>query len=200
MVAPECVERVTPGGNGTGHRHDRMITHELPGRANRARAAYDGLVLVADPPPVCRMRRGTTLPEMTVVLVVAGILAAVSFPTGWQIRNRLMVEHQTAVVASAYREARLAAMEMGTPAVLWIQPDLLSVWQSIGPDSVLLWQRAGPAREGVVLESTVDRVVIAPSGMAMGVANGRITLRRGAVSRGWVVSRLGRLRLDRRPP
>lgn len=146
------------------------------------------------------MNSGTTLPEVTVVLVVAGILAAIGLPAGWRLRDRLMVEHQTAVVAGAYREARLAAMVAGTPTVLWIQPDLLSVWQPSGGDSLLVWQRPGPAREGVILESTVDRVVVAPSGMTMGVANGRITLRRGGTSRGWVVSRLGRLRLDRRPP
>lgn len=177
-----------------------MITHGVPGRANLTSQAHFGLVSVAATRSDCRMNRGTTLSEVTVVLVVAGILATIGLPAGWQLRNRLMVEHQTAVVAVAYREARLAAMVAGTPTVLWIRPDMFSVWQPSGTDSVLVWQQPGPDREGVTLESTVDRVVVAPSGMTMGLANGRITLRRGGVSRGWVVSRLGRLRLDRRPP
>lgn len=146
------------------------------------------------------MHRGATLPELTVVMVVVGILVAAAVPAGWQFRDRLLIEHQTAVVAAGYREARLAAMVAGTPVALWIRPDLLSIWHPLGPDSALIWSMPGPAQGGVTLESTVGRVVVAPSGMTVGVANGRITLRRGGISRGWVVSRLGRLRLDRQPP
>ncbi len=146
------------------------------------------------------MHRGTTLPEIVVVLLLIGMLAGFGLPAGWLLRDRILVERETAAVAVAYQQARLSAMVAGDPTVLWIGPDRFTVWQRVGEDSILVWQRMGPSQAGVALESTVDRVVVAPSGLAMGAANGRITLRRGNVSRGWVVSRLGRLRLDRRPP
>ena len=146
------------------------------------------------------MRRGTTLPEIVVVLLLIGMLAGFGLPAGSLLRDHILVERETAAVATAYQQARFSAMVAGDATVLWIGPDRLGVWQRVGTDSVLVWQRIGPRPSGVTLETTVDRVVVAPSGLAMGVANGRITLRRGTVSRGWVVSRLGRLRLDRRPP
>ncbi|MEK6598421.1 MAG: prepilin-type N-terminal cleavage/methylation domain-containing protein, partial [Gemmatimonadota bacterium] len=129
------------------------------------------------------MHRGTTLPEIVVVLLLIGMLAGFGLPAGWLLRDRILVEREMAAVAAAYQQARLSAMVAGDPTVLWIGPDRLVVWQRVETDSVLVWQRIGPRQSGVTLESTVDRVVVAPSGLTMGVANGRITLRRGTVSR-----------------
>lgn len=148
----------------------------------------------------CRMtRRGMTLVELLAAVVLLGAAAGLVLPAAAGFRDRLVVERETAAIAAAWTEARRTAALQGRPVWLELGADRLVVRVAVAGDTLAAWSRPGPAASGVQLTPAMDRVRIAPSGMALGVANGRITLRRGAVARAWVVSRLGRLRLERRP-
>jgi len=138
--------------------------------------------------------RGTSLVESAVILVIVGIAAGLSVPRAIGLRDRLLVRRHAEAVITAYQRARLAALLGSGTALLRIQPDHIGVWRIYGEDSTLLWQTSGPATDGVTVTGP-SRLVFAPGGVTMGVANGSFVLSRGGVSRTVVASRLGRLRM-----
>lgn len=140
--------------------------------------------------------RGASLVELVVVVVLAGFGAGLAVPGVVGLRDRLAVEHQTAKVITFYQRARATALTASRPVVLYLTPDRMSAFAVAGGDSVLAWSEPGPSEGGVGLAGP-RRVVFAPSGITMGVANGRYVLDRGGVSRTLVASRLGRLRVMR---
>lgn len=138
--------------------------------------------------------KGTTLLELLAALVIMGIVAGLAVPGATRFRDRLLVEHHTHAVITAYQRARLAALLGSARSVLHIEPDRLDVYVLHGSDSVLVWQAPGPASDGVALTGPA-RTAFAPAGITMGLANGTYVLVRGGVSRTVVASRLGRLRV-----
>ncbi|PYP42167.1 MAG: hypothetical protein DMD43_03890 [Gemmatimonadetes bacterium] len=124
------------------------------------------------------MRRGVTLMELLLVLVIVGLLAGVVVPGAGARADRLAVEHQAARLLTAYRAAWLTAID-STP-------------ETIGATRR---ERPGPAAADVALQSPPHTTVFAPNGIAMGLANARHVLARGRAVRQVVVSRLGRVRI-----
>lgn len=143
--------------------------------------------------------RGMTLTELTVVLVLLSLLLGQAVPRVADLRDRLVVEHETSRITAAYARARLTALRSGGRTLLRVTPDSTRIWELQGSDSVAVWGAAGPILADVQFSSNIPRVVFGPNGTTMGVVNGRITLQRGTVKRGLVASRLGRLRVDRNP-
>lgn len=144
------------------------------------------------------MRRGVTLLELLVVLVIIGILAGTVVPGAASLSDRLAVEHEAARLLVAYRSAWLTARVQHRLALLRITPDSLVIRTTTSagaPDTVLAWLAPGPASAGVTLSSGPHTTIFAPNGIAMGVANARHVLERGRASRQVVVSRLGRVRV-----
>jgi Tfp pilus assembly protein FimT len=149
------------------------------------------------PPDVARMR-GTTLTELLITITMLGVLAGIAAPRGLGFRHRTEVQKHTGTLRLGWREARQAALLAAAPAVLHVTPERLAVYVLRSPgDSTLWWERRGPASDGVRLLAGVPRVVFAPNGLTMGVANGRYELSRGGFSRTLVAARLGRLRVAR---
>lgn len=143
--------------------------------------------------------RGLSLLELVCALVVAGLLLGLAVPRAIALRDRLVVERHTAGILAAWQRARTAAMLGSRRAVLHVQPERLSVWTvRRNGDSSLVWAGPGPARDGVLLTAAVPRVVFAPTGLTVGVANGRYDLDRGRIRRTVVAARLGRVRVERR--
>jgi Tfp pilus assembly protein FimT len=142
--------------------------------------------------------RGASLVETTLALAVVGILLGLTIPGTVRLRDRLAVERQAATILGAWQRARVTATMCPPPAVLHLGADRLSVWAlRPGGDSTLIWSAPGPSTDGVHLTAGVPRVVFAPTGLTIGVANGRYALERGGVSRTLVAARLGRLRVER---
>lgn len=142
--------------------------------------------------------RGASLVETTLALAVAGILLGMAVPGAALLRDRVAVERQAATILSAWQRARVAAMLGSRRSILHLGADRLTVWAlRPGGDSVLFWSAPGPSSDGVRLTATVPRILFAPTGLTIGVANGRYGLARGGISRTLVAARLGRLRVER---
>jgi type II secretory pathway pseudopilin PulG len=142
--------------------------------------------------------RGASLVETTLALAVAGLLLGMTVPGAVMLRDRVAVERQAATILSAWQRARVTAMLGSRRSILHAGTDRITVWTlRSGGDSVLQWSAPGPASDGVRLTATVPRVLFAPTGLTIGVANGRYGLERGGVSRTLVAARLGRLRVER---
>lgn len=144
------------------------------------------------------MRRGVTLLELLIVLVVVGTLAGMVVPGAAALADRLAVEHEAARLLGAYRTAWLTARVQHRLALLKVTTDSLAirtVSHAGAPDTILAWLAPGPGLAGVSISGTPHTTVFAPYGAAMGFANTRLVLSRGAATRQVVVSRLGRVRV-----
>ena len=141
--------------------------------------------------------RGATLTELALGLSIIGVLAGIGIPRVAALRDRLAVERQAGAILTAYQQSRLAAMTRGQLVRLSIASDRIAVQALQAGDSVLIWEADGPIADGVELVSAPAPAVFAPSGITMGVANGRYLLQRGSIVRTLVASRLGRLRVSR---
>ncbi|NOT06703.1 MAG: type II secretion system protein [Gemmatimonadales bacterium] len=145
------------------------------------------------------MRRGFTLLEVVMVLMIVGLLASLALPGAAALADRLAVEHEVMRIVVAYRSAWSAARAQHRLALLRITADSLAI-RTVGgsgaADTVLAWLAPGPANAGVVLRSSAHSILFGPDGVAMGAANARHVLERGGVRREVVVSRLGRVRVQ----
>ena len=140
------------------------------------------------------MHRGHTLPELAVVLAVAGVLLAVSLPRlgGWL--DRVAVEGAARRVTLAISVARHRAIAWSAPTRIWIRPVALTVdtlgWPGWGPWSEL----PGPVGDGVGLTVSNPLITFTPNGIASGFSNTRVVLSRGSQSATITVSRVGRVK------
>jgi prepilin-type N-terminal cleavage/methylation domain-containing protein len=144
------------------------------------------------------MRRGVSLLELLVVLVIVGVLAGIVVPGAASAADRMAVEHEAARLLVAYRSAWLTARVHHRLALLRVTTDSLAIRTVSGagaPDTLLSWLAPGPGLAGVSIAGAPHTTVFAPNGAAMGFANTRHVLSKGGASRQVVVSRLGRVRV-----
>jgi prepilin-type N-terminal cleavage/methylation domain-containing protein len=139
------------------------------------------------------MRRGSSLLELLLALVIAGLLLGIALPKFGVFRDQLAVGEEAGRIAAAHRRARITAILESHPVVLIIAPDSLRV--AVAADSGMAWTAPGPSAHGVVLIGGSRRLTFSPEGITTGVSNATFRLTRGAASRTVVVSRLGRLRV-----
>jgi hypothetical protein len=111
---------------------------------------------------------------------------------GWH--DSLATERAVREVASFYGRARLAAIMRGRRVRVEFGEDSLRAIFEGPPDSVFV-VRPGPARHGVSLSASRQRVRLAPTGIGWGAANTKLVLRRGTAAESLTTSRLGRLKL-----
>ncbi len=140
------------------------------------------------------MRRGFTLIELVVVLIVIGVACTFALPRLRDTLDRIAVERSAADVSLALGVARNAAVMWATRARLLIAADSLRIdrWWDTAWARHKTWP--GPANHGVALEVSNDQVVFGPTGMGWGVSNTKIVLRRGSHSATFTTSRLGRVK------
>ena len=138
-------------------------------------------------------RRGSTLLELLVVLALLGMLISLTVPrlTGsldgihaGQAARRIALAHARAR-AIALTEQRIARVVLTADSVLVLVGDTLR------------WQAPGPSMDQAMLSGDGEETRYAPNGMAMGAANARHLLTRGAAQAQVLVSRLGRVRIVR---
>jgi prepilin-type N-terminal cleavage/methylation domain-containing protein len=140
------------------------------------------------------MRTGYTLLEVALVLVIIGLLLGIAVPRFATFRDTLDVEQAAQTIASAHRRARITAILNSRLTVLSVGPDSLTIGP---PDSAATWGAAGPRASGIRLEGPMRQIVFSPVGVTMGVSNASFRLSRGVSSRSVIVSRLGRVRIQR---
>jgi len=140
------------------------------------------------------MRRGFSLAELAVVLATLGVVTALALPRWKELLDWVAVDRAAVEVSTALAVTRNAAVLGSTRARLLIAYDSLridrresGVWQPY-----TRW--AGPAAHGVTLEVSNPDIMFLPTGLAWGLSNTRVTLRRGIRSAVVTVSRVGRVK------
>jgi type II secretory pathway pseudopilin PulG len=143
------------------------------------------------------MRTGTTLLELCIVILIAGLIATFALPGIGALHDRLAVDAAAQRVVAAHTRARIAAQGEFRVMVLTLTPDSLVLRAVESPtDTVERWRGTGPAGEGVTTTGMPRVVSFAPSGVTMGFANATYVLVRGAAQKQVIVSRYGRVRVQ----
>jgi prepilin-type N-terminal cleavage/methylation domain-containing protein len=140
------------------------------------------------------MRRGFTLSELVVVLAILAIVMAITLPRLAGVRDWIALNTAAQDVTTAVAETRTAAVMQGSRRRLVIARDSLRVDRWSGDSWAPLERWPGPDRHGVTLEVSNPVVVFDPIGLAWGLSNTKVVLRRGVRSETITLSRLGRVK------
>ena len=140
------------------------------------------------------MRRGYTVVELTLVLAIIALLLGIALPRIAPLRDGWIAEQAGQAVMLAHSRARVAAILLSRPLVLTVAPESLRI--ATLADSVV-WRGPGPAAEGASLAGPIRMLTFSPVGLSMGLSNATFRITKGAAIRTVVVSRLGRVRIQR---
>ena len=139
------------------------------------------------------MRSGIVLFELLLVLVITGILALFAMPRLSAVSDQAAVRTELLRIVAALDAARGAGVRLNSVTMLALTATSYRVTAIVDDDTVVAWTSAGSQSSGVALSGTGAPLLFGPAGLAMGVSNRTITLRRGDAVRRVVVSRLGRI-------
>jgi Tfp pilus assembly protein FimT len=143
------------------------------------------------------MRQGITLVELLITVTLVSLAGMIALPRLAAPLASLRVEQEAHRIAAAHTRARMIAVTSSRVALLRIAPDSMTIRTVSGGDTLLAWRGPGPAAAGVSLGAPNRTLLFAPTGITYGVSNGTWTVAyRGAVRR-VIMSRLGRIRIER---
>lgn len=137
-------------------------------------------------------RKGLTLAELLVVLVILGILLSISINRIGAAADRAAVQSAVADAATIFQSARTAAIYRRSPVAVLI--DTLRGTLTSRADAEPLVQRDLWQSYRVRLSATRDSMAFDARGLGMGAANLSLMARRGRYVDTLFISRLGRLR------
>jgi prepilin-type N-terminal cleavage/methylation domain-containing protein len=140
------------------------------------------------------MRRGFTLTELAVVLAILALVTAITLPRLGGLLDWIAVNTAAQDVTTAVAVTRNAAVMQGSRRRLVIAPDSLRIDRWTGDSWTPLARWPGPDRHGVTLDVSNPVVVFDPIGLAWGLSNTKVVLRRGLRSETITLSRLGRVK------
>jgi prepilin-type N-terminal cleavage/methylation domain-containing protein len=138
------------------------------------------------------MRKGVTLPELIMVLMIIGVLLALALPrlAGWL--DWLAVDRAAQEIAAFHRTARFTAILRSQRVRLDFSGDSLRATLEGPTDSAfLMWP--GPERLGVSLSVSRPTIRFQPNGVGL-AADTKLVLRRGVAAESLTTSLLGRLK------
>ena len=138
------------------------------------------------------MRHGFTVPELLIVLTIAGVVMAIAIPNARAGLDRVSVRSAASDVRATLNYARMLAMAGGVPVAVDVD-SVAGTLRVRRADERVLTRGIGPAH-GVRLGRTRDSLAYDPRGFGRGAANLSILLRRGTSVETVFVSRLGRVR------
>ena len=138
------------------------------------------------------MRRGTSLIELLLVLIVLAVVAGIAIPRFREVRDRVAADAGATAVVTLLSMARHAAVRRARVTAVVFDTAAGDIVVRSGADR--LASRPLRAVHGVALATTRDSVAYAPNGMGYGAANTRVIVSRGAAAETLTVSRLGRVR------
>ena len=138
------------------------------------------------------MRKGVTLPELVMVVVIIGLLSGLALPRLMHWLDWLAVDRAAQEVAAFHRTARFTAILRGQRVQLDFSADSLRATLEGLTDSVFLsWP--GPGRLGVSLTASRSSIRFWPNGIGL-AADTKLVLRRGTAAESLTTSLLGRLK------
>ncbi len=140
-------------------------------------------------------RKGATLVELALTLVLLGILTAFAVPRGAALVDSFGVRGASQDVVLALAAARAAATQRGDYTTFVADPRGGRVAVVSAGDTI--FGRDVARMRGVRLQATRESVTFAPTGLGWGAANTTIVVSRGARADTIVTSRLGRIRVNR---
>ncbi len=143
------------------------------------------------------MRSGFTVPEVALVLVIAGLLLGIALPRFTALKHEVAVEQAAQALVSAHRRARALAVTQGHPAILSVAARSLRI--TLAGAAQPHWLAPGPLEAGVAVTGTPRDLGFSPLGITTGLSNATFTLSLGSATRTVVMSRLGRIRILRVP-
>lgn len=143
------------------------------------------------------MNRGMTLPELVVTVCLVGLALGIAAPRLTEPIDVLTVEHAAAELAGAHARARVTAVVESRVARLVVSPDSMVFEVLAGGEWVRRWSSPGPARFDVRVDGGTHTLTYSPVGWTTGFSNASWTFTKGSASRRVVISRLGRLRVER---
>lgn len=138
------------------------------------------------------MQRGTTLPELIVVLTVVGVLATITVGRIDALRDRMSVRAAATETVATFALARRWSVSRATRTAIAIDSASASLMVRSYADTIA--HRRLASSHGVSLSATRDSMAYAPNGLGYGASNLTVVLRRGSAAETIFVSRLGRVR------
>ncbi len=143
------------------------------------------------------MQRGATLPELLVAISIVALVLGIAAPRLSEPLDALAVEHAASEIAGAHARARVAAVVESRITLLHITADSLTM-ETVEPGGpARRWSMPGPGRFAVSMTGAARTLTFSPTGVTMGFSNASWTLTKGSATRRVVISRLGRVRIER---
>jgi type II secretory pathway pseudopilin PulG len=137
-------------------------------------------------------RTGSSLPELTAVLVLTGILLAIAVPRLSHVRDAAAVRSAVDEAAADFSAARQAAIARRRLVAVVIDTNADAI--TARSEGTIVVVSRFRLTYGVTLAANRDSAVYDARGFGYGVSNLSLVMRRGAVADTLVVSRLGRVR------
>ena len=139
-----------------------------------------------------QIRRGTTVIELVVGLIVIALLAAIALPRLHDSADRFAARVAIQETRSLFAFARRTAITRRTVVGVVVDTAAGSIVVRAGGEE--LGRRSLRERYGVRLIATRDSMAYDPRGLGYGAANLTVVARRGRGAETLFVSRLGRTR------
>lgn len=131
--------------------------------------------------------------EMSIVLVVIGVMTGLAAPRLAGYVDRIAVKRAENETAAFYGRARIAAVYRAVRVRIGFTGDsLYAIAEGVVDSSIE--RIPGPIRHGVTLTASRAVIRIYPNGLGLGAANTKLVFRRGEAADSVTISRLGRLR------
>jgi prepilin-type N-terminal cleavage/methylation domain-containing protein len=138
------------------------------------------------------MRRGTTVPELIVVMAVVGVLMAIAVARTTALRDRVSVRAAATETVATFALARRWSLSRASRTAIAFDTSASTLVVLSFTDTIA--RRSLGSSHGVSLSASRDSMAYAPNGLGFGASNLSIVLRRGAAAETIFVSRLGRVR------
>lgn len=140
------------------------------------------------------MRRGFSLVELAITLVVVAVVTALTLPRLAGLLDWIAVDAAAQEVTTALAVARNTAVMQASRSRLVIAADTLRIDRFQGDSWGPAGRFPGPLARGVALQVSNPVVVFDPIGLGWGVSNTKVVLQRGSRIATLTVSRLGRVK------
>jgi prepilin-type N-terminal cleavage/methylation domain-containing protein len=138
------------------------------------------------------MRRGTTVPELIVVLTVVGVLVAIALTRGNAVRDRMSVRAAASETVATFALARRWSLSRASRTAITFDTAAATLIVRSYADTIA--RRSLRSSHGVSLSVSRDSMAYAPNGLGYGASNLTLVLRRADAAETVFVSRLGRVR------
>lgn len=138
------------------------------------------------------LRAGWTLPELSMVMAIIGVLVLIAVPTLRRAGDAAHVRAAVTSTAATLAVAREVAVARGTMSSMRVDTARARLVVLVAAETVLV--RDLRRAHGVRLAATRLEMRYLANGVGYGASNGRLAIGRGRSADTVVVSRLGRVR------